>query len=108
MNLIVIAGIVEPPTDTLALRYITQISKIHFCLDVLLEAENEIKDFYYKYMSKLGLFDYFSDIVPPKTEHGIRLDYCNSYPITIPIRKGVFFDNQLEIIGKIGSNIKKD
>lgn len=76
-NVIINASLCEPPkSDLLMFRYLTQVIKDKFNYSVLLETEKEMVDLYFHFLTKRGLFDYISDILPKVTkEQGIRIDY---------------------------------
>ena len=101
MNLIIQAGLSEPPTETLPFRHLTSVSKCDYKLDVLIESEQEMKDLYYLFLLKRGMFDYIQEIITPEEkENGIRIDYELNYPKTVVANK-ITFDNQLNILKHI-------
>jgi len=101
MNLILSSSIVEPPSDSLAIYTILMISKTKFDMNILLFTEQEMKDFYYQYMKKKGLFDYIDYILtPPEKEKGLRLDDKTDNPPVIKI-KNIVFENQIKILNDI-------
>ena len=101
MNLIIHAGLSEPPTETLPFRYVTSVSKCDYKLDVLLESEQEMKDMYWSFLNKRGMFDYIQDIVTPREkENGIRLDFELNYPKTVVTQK-IILENQEELLKHI-------
>jgi|TARA_R110000751_G_scaffold299853_1_gene411337 hypothetical protein len=94
MNLIISAGLTEPPTETFPFRHLTSVSKCDYKLDVLIEAEQEMKDLYYSFLLKRGMFDYIQDIITPEEkENGIRIDYELNYPKTV-VAKTIRFENE--------------
>ena len=53
-------------------------------MDVLVEAQKEQIDYYYKLLKRKGLYDYVSEILSPDAkEEGIRLDTELNYPLTV-------------------------
>ncbi len=57
-------------------------------MDVLVEAQKEQIDYYYKLLKRKGLYDYVSEILPQDTkEEGIRLDTELNYPLTVKTKK---------------------
>ena len=101
MNLIIHAGLSEPPTETLPFRYVTSVSKCDYKLDVLLESEQEMKDMYWSFLNKRGMFDYIQDIVTPREkENGIRVDFEFNYPKTVVTQK-IILENQEELLNHI-------
>ena len=101
MNLIIHAGLSEPPTETLPFRYVTSVSKCDYKLDVLLESEQEMKDMYWSFLNKRGMFDYIQDIVTPREkENGIRIDFEFNYPKTVVTQK-IILENQEELLKHI-------
>jgi hypothetical protein len=101
MNLVIVGGLCEPPTESLPFRHLTLISKENLALDVLVECPKEFQDFYFKYMQKMGVFDYIDDIIYPEFQvNGIRLDIQKHQPYTI-VTDRITFVNFNEILGQI-------
>ena len=101
MNLIIQAGLSEPPTESLPFRYLTSVSKWDYKLDVLIESEQSMKDLYWFFLRKRGMFDYVQDIVTPEEkENGIRVDYEFNYPKTVVTQK-ITLENQQNILKHI-------
>ena len=101
MNLIISAGLSEPPTESLPFRHLTSVSKCDYKLDVLIESNQSMKDLYYVFLVKMGMFDYVQDIITPEEkENGIRIDYELNYPKTVVVNK-ITFENQLNILRHI-------
>ena len=60
-----------------------------------------MKDLYWLFLSKRGMFDYIEDIITPEErENGIRVDYELNYPKTVITRK-ITFENQENILKHI-------
>ena len=58
--------------------------KSYLGMDVLVEAQKEQIDYYYKLLKRKGLYDYVSEILPQDTkEEGVRLDTELNYPLTV-------------------------
>jgi len=101
VNLIIVAGLSEPPTESLPFRYLTSVSKCDYKLDVLIESEQVMKDSYWFFLSKRGMFDYVQDIITPEErENGIRVDYELNYPKTVVAQK-ITLDNQEALLKHI-------
>ena len=101
MNLIISAGLSEPPTESLPFRYVTSVSKCDYKLDVLLETEQEMKDMYWSFLNKRGMFDYIQYIITPEEkENGIRVDFELNYPKTVVAQK-ITLENQEELLKHI-------
>jgi len=98
---VIAGGLCEPPTESLPFRHLTLVSKENLEFDVLLECPKEFEDFYFKYMKKMGVFDYVDDIIYPELKiEGIRLDIQNLYPYTI-VTDRITFTNFNIILGQI-------
>ena len=82
VNLLVSAELSEPPTEHLPFRDLTCAAKINLLLDVLVEVDQEMKDSYWYYMRRTGMFDFIEQMVTPEEkEDGIRVNTFNlSYP----------------------------
>ena len=101
MNLIISAGLSEPPTETLPFRYLTSVSKCDYKLDVLIESEQSMKDSYWTFLIKRGMFDYVQDIITPEErENGIRVDIEFNYPKTV-VTKKITIENQETLLKHI-------
>lgn len=101
MLVIISAELCNPPTDMLMFRFLTQNVKSNLSSDVILEAQEEAIDIYYKYLVKKGAFDYIDDIQPAFTkEEGIRLDIEPNFPNTI-VTKSITFQNVTNLLGQL-------
>ena len=101
MNLIISAGLSEPPTEILPFRYVTSVCKCDYKLDVLIEYDRSMKDMYWGFLTKRGMFDYIEDIVmPEEKENGIRVDYELNYPKTVVAIK-ITIENQEKLLKHI-------
>ena len=102
-RLIIRAEITSQPTESLALRLLTSISKDRLALDNLIEADLEFIDLYYKYLRMKGLYDFISAMVTPEEgESGIRLDTEYNYSLTI-LTDRITWKNLNPLVGQIHS-----
>lgn len=100
-NLIIVAELSEPPTEGLFFRYLTLVTRSELSTSNLIEAEQEVKDIYYKYLKSKGLFDFVDQIITPQeNEFGIRLDTELNYPLTIRA-KSITCVNCVNLLGQI-------
>tara|TARA_Y100001951_G_scaffold97930_1_gene98145 strand:- start:1551 stop:1817 length:267 start_codon:yes stop_codon:yes gene_type:complete len=77
--------------------------KTYLGMDVLVEAQKEQIDYYYKLLKRKGLYDYVSEILPQDTkEEGIRLDTELNYPLTVKT-KNISVTNVNNLIMQIKS-----
>jgi hypothetical protein len=77
--------------------------KSYLGMDVLVEAQKEQIDYYYKLLKRKGLYDYVSEILSPDTkEEGIRLDTELNYPLTVTT-KNISVTNVNNLIMQIKS-----
>lgn len=85
MNLIVISDLtLEPLSEGLYFRFLTLVAKNDLDYDILIEADPESIDFYWKSLKKRGLFDFVDDFIYPEMrEDGIRIDTELNFPRTI-------------------------
>ena len=82
MNLIVVSHLTT--NEGLYFRYLNMTVKSYLGMDVMVGAEKEQIDYYYKLLKRKGLYDYVSEILPQDTkEEGIRLDTELNYPLTV-------------------------
>lgn len=101
MNLIVVADIVNPPTEVLPFRDVTGAAKVSFMMDVLLESDQELKDIYWNFMRPRGMFDYFADIITPReNESGVRIDSAQNQPRTF-VAKSITVNNERQLITRL-------
>jgi hypothetical protein len=97
MNLIIHAYLTEY-SDSLAFWHVTQSVKTDLNMDILLLSDRELKDMYYFWLKKRGIFDYIDYILTPEEkEEGIRLDDDYRTPPTIKI-KAITYINELKIL----------
>jgi hypothetical protein len=101
MNLIIVSSL--SCDEGLYFRYITMIAKEELDFDVLLEAQKEDVDHYFKTLKDHGWFDFVDDFIQPEhREEGIRVDRELNYPKTIQVDK-IRCENTLSIIGQVKS-----
>lgn len=75
MNFLILAEVVNPPTESLPFRDVTGVAKCDLYMSVLLEAREEEKDMYWKFMKPRGMMDYINYIITPEEkESGFRMD----------------------------------
>ena len=101
MTLIVVSSLTT--NEGLYFRYLTSVAKLHYGMDVIVEAQKEQIDYYYKLLKRKGLYDYVSEILPQDTkEEGIRLDTELNYPLTVKT-KNISVTNVNNLIMQIKS-----
>ena len=105
MNLIVHAPLSEPPTESLPFRYVLSCSKLDCGMNILLECEAGMKDIYWEFMRKRGMFDFISDIILPFEERGLRLDTQVRNQQATVVTKYIRAENQIELIDSIKDRI---
>ena len=105
MNLIVLAPLSEPPTESLPFRYVLSCASLDCEMDVLLECEHGTEDLYWKFLNQRGMFDFVSDIVNPLEERGLRLDTKVRNQRATVITKYINMENQLHIIESIKNRL---
>jgi len=105
MNLLIDASLSEPPTESLYFRYVTLVASENLNLNCLIEAEQTMKDLYYKYLLKQGLMDYIEAIVTP-IEHvtGLRLGPTVNKAPAIKL-KSIQSNSVIYLLGMIKGNI---
>ena len=73
MNLIIDAGLTEPPSETSVFRDVTLYSSVFLEYDILLECVNDMKDMYWYWLKRKGAFDYVEDFIEYGMEHGVTI-----------------------------------
>ena len=59
-------------------------AKSYLEIDVLIEAQRDQRDYYFKILKKKGYYDCVSDIICPEDrEAGVRIDTEYNYPLTV-------------------------
>ena len=101
MNLIIVSHLsTDPPSEGLYFRHVTMMAKT-MGYDIALEAEQEMKDYYYHFLKKRGWFDFVDDFVTPeRREEGVRIDTQLNYPLTIQV-KYIKCENTINILGQL-------
>ena len=93
----------DPPSEGLYFRFLTMIAKKTLNYDVVLEAEKDAVDFYYKFLKERGWFDFVDDFVSPEwNTEGVRIDTELNYPKTIQT-KYIKCENTPNLLGQIKS-----
>ena len=73
MNLIIDAGLTEPPSEVPVFRDVTLYSTMFLEMMVLLQCESSMKDLYWYWLKKRGAFDFVQDIIEEGVEPGIKI-----------------------------------
>jgi len=73
MNLIIEAGLTEPPSEVAVFRDVTLYSTVFLDYDVLLECVNDMKDMYWYWLKRRGAFDYVEDFIENGMETGVTI-----------------------------------
>ena len=108
MNLIVVSDLTT--NEGLYFRYLTITAKSYLEMNIVVEAERDQIDHYYKILKEEGLYDCVSEMVPPEYKvEGIRLDTDLNYPLTVRTNK-ICVTNVMHLIAQIKTlgYIKKD
>ena len=101
-TLIFYEGIVEPPSDSLAVRgvclYLNIFQKKH---QILLEAEKPNRDIYYNWAKYTGLWDFVEDIVCPADDvFGLRISNTKVRPPSIRVDR-IAYENLEDLLSRI-------
>jgi len=78
MNIIIHAGLSEPPSSIACFRDVTLYGACFVKANVLVECRRSMKDVYYKWLKEHGAYDFIKEIVKPKEEFGFRIGYEGS------------------------------
>ena len=73
MLLLIDSLLTEPPSSITLFRDITLYANVFKNHEILLECDNEMKDYYYKWLKQKGAFDFISVIVPYGSEKGVSI-----------------------------------
>ena len=107
MNLIVLSHLTT--NEGIYFRYLTMVTSLNLGLDVLVESQQQQRDYYFNLLKKKGLYDYVMEIVTPEErEEGIRLDTDMNFPLSVTAEK-ISVDNVMSLIVQIQSlvSVKK-
>ena len=101
-TLIFYEGIVEPPSDSLAIRgvclYLNIFQKER---QILLEAEKTNTDLYYNWAKHTGLWDFVEDIVCPADDvFGLRISNTKVRPPSIRVDR-IAYENLGDLLMRI-------
>ena len=101
-TLIFYEGIVEPPSDSLAVRgvchYLNIFQKKH---QIRLEAEKPNRDIYYNWAKYTGLWDFVEDIVCPADDvFGRRISNTKVRPPSIRVDR-IGYENLDDLLSRI-------
>jgi hypothetical protein len=93
----------DPPSEGLYFRFLTMVAKKDLDYSVVLEAEREEVDLYWKFLKNRGWFDFVDDIIIPEwREEGVRIDTGINYPMTIKTNH-IRCENTPLLLGQIKS-----
>ena len=99
MTLIVVSELTT--NEGLYFRYLTSVAKLHYGMDVIVEAQKEQRDYFYSLLKEKGLYDFVSEIISPEIkEEGIRLDTEMNFPLTVKTEK-ISVTNVVQLIAQI-------
>ena len=99
MNLIVVSHLTT--NEGLYFRYLTMVTSMNLGLDVLVESQQQQRDYYFNLLKRKGLYDYVMEIVTPEErEEGIRLDTEMNFPLSVTAEK-ISVDNVMSLIVQI-------
>ena len=99
--LVIADSLVEPPTEVIPFRTVTLMSHYFLDMEILIHTTQEMKDAYYHFMKRLGMFDYISDILNElEYEEGIRIDVVGYYPHSI-MTNYIRIENQERLLEQI-------
>ncbi len=101
-TLIFYEGVVEPPSDSLAVRgvclYLNIFQKKR---QILLEAEKPNRDLYYNWAKYTGLWDFVEDIVCPADDiFGLRISNTKVRPPSIRVDR-IAYENLDDLLARI-------
>ena len=89
--------------EGLYFRYISMIAKMDLNYDILIEAEREDIDYYFKLLKSRGWFDFVDDFIEPRHRlEGVRINIDYNYPLTIKTPQ-IRCENVLSILGQLKS-----
>jgi hypothetical protein len=101
MNLIIEASLIDPPSESLYVRYVTLVTKSELNLSNLIQVEQKVKDFYFHFMKEKGILDFVDQfITKEENEFGIRISPELNYPLTIKTQ-AITCENCINILGQI-------
>tara|TARA_R100000664_G_C2718067_1_gene112442 strand:- start:530 stop:796 length:267 start_codon:yes stop_codon:yes gene_type:complete len=77
------------------------VTSMNLGLDVLVESQQQQRDYYFNLLKRKGLYDYVMEIVTPEErEEGIRLDTEMNFPLSV-IAEKISVDNVMSLIVQI-------
>ena len=109
MTLIVVSDLTL--NEGLYFRYLSMTAKSYLEMDVLVEAQKDQIDYYYKTLKKKGFYDCVEGMLCPEDrEEGIRLDTDYNYPLTIKtdsisVTNVMTLIMQIKALGLIGDSV---
>ena len=101
-SLIFYESVVEPPSDSLAIRGIClYLSIFQKERQILLEAQKDNTDLYYNWAKHTGLWDFVEDIVSPSDDiFGLRIANTRVRPPSIRVDR-IAFENVNDLLSRI-------
>ena len=79
------------------------VAKTELDYNILVEAEKDDIDYYFKLLTVKGWFDFVDDFAEPRHRlEGVRIDTELNYPMTIKVDK-ISCENTLNLLGQVKS-----
>ena len=101
MLLLIDSELTEPPSSVTLFRDITLYAAVFKRMDIILEAEPMMKDYYYKWLKQHGAFDFIEDILDYEREQGKTIRYkFGGHTGNVSVRS-IGYHNFQRIIGSI-------
>ncbi len=102
-TVIIVANLLNAPSEKLAVHWLTTQIRLKERLTVLVEAEDYAKDIYYHFMRQSGLMDGVNGIVTPSEKvEAVRIDTHLDFPSTILV-KSISSRNMMKLWKQIHS-----
>lgn len=93
--------LIETPSEVAVIRDITLMVAIQIPAETVIEVDSwDEVDFVYKFLKTRGAMDYIKDFTVYGSEHGIRVDTENNYPLTCAVPH-IRVENLTKILGQL-------
>ena len=89
--------------EGLYFRFVSMMAKTELNYDILIEAQKEDIDYYFKLFKTHGWYDFVDDFIEPELRlEGVRIDTELNYPRTIKVSQ-IRCENTLNLLGQLKS-----
>ena len=101
MLLLIDSELTEPPSSVTLFRDVTLYATVFKGMDIILEADPVMTDYYYNWLKRKGAFDFIKDILDYNKEYGVTIRHKHSPRVGNVSVRSIGYHNFQRIINSI-------